>query len=49
VFVASFTLAPIQVLAWTSIGLSMPAFAAACAGLAACVLLAGLATPRTQA
>jgi hypothetical protein len=48
VFVASFTLAPIQVLAWTSIGLSMPAFAAACTGLAACVLLAGLATPRTQ-
>ena len=49
VFVASFTLAPIQVLAWTSIGLSMPAFAAACTGLAACVLLAGLATPRSQA
>ena len=49
VFVASFTLAPIQVLAWTSIGLSMPAFAAACTGLAACVLLAGLATPRTKA
>jgi hypothetical protein len=49
IFVASFTLAPIQVLAWTGIGLSMPAFAAACTGLAACVLLAGLATPRAAA
>lgn len=48
-FVASFTLAPIQVLAWTSIGLSMPAFAAVTSGLIACVLLTSLATPRTRA
>ena len=47
-FMASFTLAPIQVLAWTSVGLSMPALAAVSSGLAACVVLAGLATPRTQ-
>ena len=49
VFAASFTMAPIQVLAWTGVGLSMPALAAVCTALAACVLLAGLATPRARA
>lgn len=48
-FVVSFTLAPIQALAWTSIGLSMPAFAAVTSALVACVLLSGLATPRARA
>ena len=49
VFVASFTMAPIEVLAWTGVGLSMPALAAVSTALAACVLLAGLATPRARA
>ena len=48
-FIAGLTLAPIESLGWTGVGLSMTPFAAARCAIYAALLLTPLASPRASA